>query len=87
MKKILLLSSFFAMLAACASMSSPAKMEDGLLVGPKGMTLYTFDKDKAGDGKSACVDKCAINWPPLMADAGASASGDWTVITRPDGET
>jgi predicted lipoprotein with Yx(FWY)xxD motif len=85
MKKFLLLLSLSAILGACASMSMPAKTENGMLVGPNGMTLYTFDKDKAGDGKSVCVDKCAVNWPPLMADAGANGSGDWSVITRTDG--
>src|SRR5262249_11544235 len=34
-----------------------------------GMTLYTFDKDEKG--KSNCYDKCAANWPPLKAEAGA----------------
>jgi len=85
MKKFLLLLSLSAILGACASMSMPAKMENGMMVGPNGMTLYTFDKDTAGSGKSVCVDKCAVNWPPLMADMGASASGDWSVITRTDG--
>lgn len=85
MKKFLLLLSLSAILGACASMSMPAKMENGMMVGPNGMTLYTFDKDTAGSGKSVCVDKCAVNWPPLMADMGASASGDWSVIARTDG--
>lgn len=53
------------------------------LVDAKGMTLYTFDKDK--DGKIACVDKCAANWPPFLAEAGATATGDWTIVERPDG--
>lgn len=75
-----------AVLAACASMgSAPASVADGVLTGPNGMTLYTFDKDPAGGGKSACNGQCATNWPPLMADAGASASGDYTVVTRDDG--
>jgi predicted lipoprotein with Yx(FWY)xxD motif len=52
------------------------------LVDAKGMTLYTFDKDSAGN--SACNGSCAKNWPPLTA-MGASASGDWTVLTRDDG--
>jgi predicted lipoprotein with Yx(FWY)xxD motif len=53
------------------------------LVDAKGMTLYVFDKDSAG--KSACNGPCATNWPPLMAEAGATASGDYTVIKRDDG--
>ena len=36
-----------------------------------GMTLYTdFGKDKPG--QSSCYDKCAVNWPPFIAEDGAS---------------
>ena len=75
-----------AVLAGCASMSSaPAKVSDGVLVGPGGMTLYTFDKDVAGSGKSTCNGPCATNWPPLTATQGDSANGDFSIITRDDG--
>ena len=74
------------LLAACAAMTpAPARVADGVFVGPNGMTLYTFDRDMAGSGKSVCNGPCATNWPPLMANAGASASGDWTIVTRDDG--
>ena len=75
-------------LCACASMTAPdvpVKAADGVLVGPNGMALYTFDRDTAGSGKSACNGPCATNWPPLMAKAGATATGDWSVVTRDDG--
>ena len=49
----------------------------------EGMTLYTYDKDKAG--KTNCYDKCATNWPPLKAEANAKAEGQWTVVDRTDG--
>jgi predicted lipoprotein with Yx(FWY)xxD motif len=49
------------------------------------MTLYTFDKDTAGFGKSVCNGPCARNWPPFTAGAGDQSGGDWTVITRDDG--
>ena len=76
-----------ALLGGCASMSShPAKVADGVLVGPNGMTLYTFDRDVTGSGKSVCNGPCATNWPPLMAAATDKASGDYTVITRDDGK-
>jgi predicted lipoprotein with Yx(FWY)xxD motif len=26
-----------------------------------------------------------VNWPPFMASADASASGDWSIVTRADG--
>ena len=80
-----------ALLAGCGSMSSkapdtPTRTADGVLIGPTGMTLYTFDRDTAGAGKSVCNGPCATNWPPLMADDAAKASGDWSVVTRDDGK-
>lgn len=81
-----LAAAAFALVAATAlAASAPAKMEHGMLVGENGMTLYTFDHDPAGSGKSACNGPCAKNWPPLAAAAGATPSGDFTVITREDG--
>jgi predicted lipoprotein with Yx(FWY)xxD motif len=75
-----------ALATGCASMmggDAPAKVSDGVFVGANGMTLYTFDRDAGG--KSMCNGPCATNWPPLMAAAGASASGDWSIVTRDDG--
>ena len=76
-----------ALLAACASMSPrlPATVADGVFVGPNGMTLYTFDRDAMGSGKSVCNGPCATNWPPLMAQAGDTATGDWSIVVRDDG--
>lgn len=68
-----------------AAPAAPAKTMDGVLTNGAGMTLYTFDKDAAGSGKSVCNGPCATNWPPLMAAADAKASGDYTIITRDDG--
>ena len=79
------LSLTLAVLGGCASMASaPVKVADGVLVGPNGMTLYTFDKDVAGSGKSVCNGPCATNWPPLMATATDQAGGDYSIITRDD---
>jgi len=69
-----------------AAQSAPAKMEGGMLVGVNGMTLYVFDKDEAGSGKSVCNGPCAQNWPPLAASDGAKSGGDFSVITRDDGK-
>jgi predicted lipoprotein with Yx(FWY)xxD motif len=75
------------LLGACATMPEPpAKVTDGVFVGPNGMTLYTFDRDTMGSGKSVCNGPCATNWPPLMAADGAAASGDWSIVTRDDGK-
>ncbi|MGE5161589.1 MAG: hypothetical protein ACM3O5_08785 [Betaproteobacteria bacterium] len=88
----LLIALPLAALAACStyggmmsSPAAPAKTMDGVLANSAGMTLYTFDKDAAGSGKSVCNGPCAANWPPLMAGADAKASGDYTIITRDDG--
>jgi predicted lipoprotein with Yx(FWY)xxD motif len=64
---------------------APVKAADGTLTNAAGMTLYTFDKDAAGSGKSACNGPCATNWPPLMAAADAKTSGDYSIATRDDG--
>ncbi|KKB08260.1 COG4315 family predicted lipoprotein [Devosia chinhatensis] len=56
-----------------------------VLTDAEGMTLYTFDKDTQGDGKSVCNGDCAVKWPPLMAAADAADEGDFTVVTRDDG--
>lgn len=64
---------------------TPVKKSGDILVNQAGMTLYTFDKDMAGSGKSACNDACAGIWPPLMAAGNANASGDYSIISRDDG--
>lgn len=80
-----------AVLATCLSLSAaafgqaPTKTEAGVITNAAGMTLYTFDKDEAGSGKSVCNGPCAANWPPLMAAADGKAAGDYTIITRDDG--
>lgn len=75
--------------ASCAYAAGPAATGNTalgpVLVDAKGMTLYTFGKDAGG--KSACNGKCAQNWPPLMAAAGATAPAGYTIITRDDGSS
>ena len=61
------------------------KTDSGMsvLADAKGMTLYTFDKDM--NGMSMCTDKCAQNWPALVAGPNAKPMGDWTIVDRQDG--
>lgn len=68
--------------SALAAEPAPAKMENGVLVGSNGKTLYVFDKDS--DGKSMCTGKCAENWPPLYVSG--PSGGDFGAITRDDGK-
>lgn len=67
------------------NMPPTVKVSNGVLTDPQGLTLYTFDRDTAGSGKSVCNGQCAVNWPPLLAQPGTSATGQYTIITRDDG--
>lgn len=56
-------------------------------VNPSGFTLYVFTAD--GVNVSNCTvstySGCTGIWPPLAAASNATASGDFSPITRPDG--
>jgi predicted lipoprotein with Yx(FWY)xxD motif len=74
-----------ATLSFTARAQVPVKPSGGMLVDAAGMTVYTFDKDTAGSGKSACNGACATLWPAVMAAPDAKAEGDYSVVTRDDG--
>ena len=67
-----------------AADTPPLRSANGMLVDAAGMTVYTYDKDVAGSGKSSCVETCARNWPPVMAGSAGIAT-PWSVVTREDG--
>ncbi|MEV6611752.1 hypothetical protein [Kutzneria sp. NPDC051319] len=54
----------------------------------KGFVLYRFDKDAPGK-PSACLDKCALIWPPVLTNGAPAISGvDPSLVgtvARPDG--
>jgi predicted lipoprotein with Yx(FWY)xxD motif len=72
-------------LTQASAENPPAKLVDGALVDTQGMTLYTFDKDVAGSGKSLCNGPCATLWPPAMAGAADQPSGAFDIVVRDDG--
>ena len=80
-------AAIFAVAGGCATMSMPdgVRATNGMMTDGAGMTLYTFDKDPMGAGKSMCNGGCAKNWPPLAASASAHPRGSWSVIVRDDG--
>ena len=82
--KTLLVSAVLT-LPGLAFAAEPAMTKDGMLVDHKGMTLYTFDKDVAGSGKSTCNGGCAALWPPAMAAASDQPAGAYTIVMRDDG--
>ncbi len=83
LQPMLAVCSLALVLTACTGYA-PVKYTDGIMTNAAGMTLYTFDKDVSGSGKSVCNGPCATNWPPFLSGSG-EAGGDWTVVTRDDG--
>jgi predicted lipoprotein with Yx(FWY)xxD motif len=75
-----------SMLPLSANAAAPATMKNGILVDAKGMTVYTFDRDKAYSGKSACIGQCEIDWPPVLASANDEPERPFTIIKRKDGK-
>ena len=75
------------------------RSEAGLtLVDSEGMSLYTYDRDKDLDRKSACegpsepskeanaAASCSQSWPPLLASADAKTYAEWSLVERADGK-
>jgi len=86
MKKTLLIATLLLTAAgSAAAADAPATSNGQFLVDKAGMTLYTFDKDAANSGKSACNGECAEYWPPLKAGEYAAAMGKFSVVKRADG--
>jgi predicted lipoprotein with Yx(FWY)xxD motif len=71
-------------LSAHAADQAPLHRADKILVDAKGMTVYTYDKDASGSGKSTCTGQCAENWPPVKAE-GKDFSDPYAALTRDDG--
>ena len=78
-------ASFLAPLSHAIAADAPATLASGALVNAKGMTLYTFDKDMAGSGKSACNGPCAALWPPALATTADQPGGAFAIVVRDDG--
>lgn len=81
-RSFLAITAGVATLCALAAMAQPVA-QDGLLRDGSGRTLYTFDRDAAGE--SRCFGACAAAWPPYMAAEGAAAQGRLTVVARAGG--
>jgi len=82
-----LLSSLTVLLIGASGAAVAAdlalKKSGGILVDGAGKTVYTFDKDVANSGKSACNGQCAALWPPVVADGEPAAP--YSIVTRDDG--
>ena len=70
---------------ALAADPSPIAVAGGVLVNAtSGMTLYTYDRDVAGSGRSSCYGDCQYMWPPMLA-GDAQPSWEFGIIAREGG--
>ena len=60
-----------------------------IIVDGAGKSIYVFDSDTPGNGKSVCEGVCLAMWPPVVAGAEATKvdgiTGEIGSITRSDG--
>jgi predicted lipoprotein with Yx(FWY)xxD motif len=54
-----------------------------LLTTDKQMSVYTFDRDRAG--RSLCTDDCALLWSPIIAPVFAKVGRGWSLVDRGGG--
>lgn len=52
----------------------------------EGMTLYIYGTDQKKPNGSLCVAACAELWPPMLAQEGDQAVGQWDFVVRDDGQ-
>ena len=87
--RIIAIAAVAILVGSTAFAAPPAKTGHAalgdVLTNDKGMTLYTYDKDTAGQA-ATCADKCAAAWPPAFASADAKPVGDFTLVKSADGK-
>jgi predicted lipoprotein with Yx(FWY)xxD motif len=79
-----------ANITASADLKTAAKAPGDIVVNGQGRTVYVFDKDVKGSGKSSCTGPCLDLWPAVMAGPGApvldGVKGTAGVITTESGK-
>lgn len=78
------LGTILVLSAGSALAQAGMKKAGGVLADVNGMTVYTFDKDTAGSGKSACNEGCAKMWPPVPVTEDRVAA-PYSTVMRDDG--
>lgn len=87
MKRTSMISSLIATLlmsVVVLAHSADVKKTNGMLVSTGGMTVYTFDKDVADNGKSACAGPCTGLWPAVVT-TDTNLKAPYGSIKRDDG--
>ncbi|GHB20827.1 hypothetical protein GCM10007094_06080 [Pseudovibrio japonicus] len=88
MPRLLLSAAVLVLFSAASAFAAPPPQvgdtsKGQTLTDDSGMTLYIYSDDPSG--QSTCDHLCAFLWPPYEADEGASAEGDYSLVTRSDG--
>ena len=90
--KLVFNSVFATLVVGCSAISAHGPDDDfswantsqgRVLANAAGMTLYTFDKDSAG--QSNCYNQCAALWPPALVSPHALAEAPYSIVERTDG--
>lgn len=56
-----------------------------VLTTAQGRTLYVFDNDVAGSGRSVCNAPCSNVFPPYRVEDGATVAAPFGAVRRDDG--
>ncbi len=78
-----MMKSIMVAAVAAVVLAAPVWAQTKPLTDWRGMTLYTFDQDTATT--SNCNGTCTATWPPMFAAADATGAGNWSLLTRGDG--
>lgn len=70
---------------ACVDAEAGPQVAAGKITTKDGFTLYVFDNDVVGSGKSACTGPCEGVHPPYLATPGEVAREPWSFAVRGDG--
>ena len=84
MAQILLAGTVLAAEENYGPLKTQATTIGKVLADPNGMTLYTYDKD--GAGQSNCNGECAQYWHPYLAAPDSKPFGHMTLVVRTDGK-
>jgi predicted lipoprotein with Yx(FWY)xxD motif len=83
--KHFLVSLFMCSLGLASPVMAEPRIEPEQIVAHDGHTLYVFDNDVTGSGKSVCYGACANIFPPYLASSSDTAKAPWSFAMREDG--
>lgn len=78
------LAACVATMAVSVSLAQPVVGASALTT-PQGRTLYVFDNDATGSGRSVCVGPCFGLHPPYLIEEGAKVAEPFGIVVRDDG--